>query len=298
MASMKYHKDVKRWRVFWHVTMPNGEVDKGSKSFKDKETAKKFKLHCEKKTTKLKRTAFVENVFLDEVFSEWKTFCLGYTERTREHYISEVTKFVESLSEEVVYISDLTTLDINNYLNSMLSRGLANKTVNNVLCAIKSLCRYIAANYKITNPAIDIKKLKEDPAVANFWSLEEYQEVLKHSSDFTKRLIRFISCTGLRATEFCNLRWQNCDIKNKTITIIGKGRKKRTIGLNDTALAILNDIKVSRKVRAGEPIFLDKKNEAMTRYDLYDFINEPCRNSGLKGGVSIPLFLNICNWRV
>ena len=129
MASMKYHKDVKRWRVFWHVTMPNGEVDKGSKSFIDKETAKKFKLHCEKKTTKLKRTVFVENVFLDEVFSEWETFCLGYTQRTREHYISEVTKFIEFLSDEVVYISDLTTLDINNYLNSMLSRGLANKTV-------------------------------------------------------------------------------------------------------------------------------------------------------------------------
>ena len=35
MASMKYHKDCKRWRVFWHVTMPTGTVDKGSKSFKE-----------------------------------------------------------------------------------------------------------------------------------------------------------------------------------------------------------------------------------------------------------------------
>ena len=39
MALIKYHKDVKRWRVFWHVTLPDGKVDKGSKSFKDKETA-------------------------------------------------------------------------------------------------------------------------------------------------------------------------------------------------------------------------------------------------------------------
>jgi hypothetical protein len=44
MASMKYHKDCRRWRVFWHVTLPNGEVDMGSKSFKDKKDAQGFKV--------------------------------------------------------------------------------------------------------------------------------------------------------------------------------------------------------------------------------------------------------------
>ena len=49
MASMKYHKDCKRWRVFWHVTLPNGEVDKGSKSFKEKTDAQAFKEKFEKR---------------------------------------------------------------------------------------------------------------------------------------------------------------------------------------------------------------------------------------------------------
>jgi hypothetical protein len=54
MASMKFHNDCKRWRVFWHVTVPDGSVDKGSKSFPDKTTAHKFKEHCEKRETLLK----------------------------------------------------------------------------------------------------------------------------------------------------------------------------------------------------------------------------------------------------
>ncbi|AQQ71695.1 hypothetical protein SMSP2_02072 [Limihaloglobus sulfuriphilus] len=33
MASMAFHKDCGKRRVFWHVTLPNGEVDKGSMSF-------------------------------------------------------------------------------------------------------------------------------------------------------------------------------------------------------------------------------------------------------------------------
>ncbi len=54
MASMGYEKTGKRWRVFWHVTLHNGTVDKGSKSFKDKKNAKKFKEHCEKREKQLK----------------------------------------------------------------------------------------------------------------------------------------------------------------------------------------------------------------------------------------------------
>ncbi len=61
MASMKYHKEVKRWRAFWYVTLQNGEVDKGSKSFTDKALAQEFKEYCEKRANQIKKTIFVEN---------------------------------------------------------------------------------------------------------------------------------------------------------------------------------------------------------------------------------------------
>jgi len=50
-------EDVKRWRVFWHVTLPDGEVDKGSKSFKDKKDAQEFKVQVEKREKQLRRIA-------------------------------------------------------------------------------------------------------------------------------------------------------------------------------------------------------------------------------------------------
>lgn len=36
MASIGWEKVGRRWRVFWHVTLPNGTLDKGSKSLEDK----------------------------------------------------------------------------------------------------------------------------------------------------------------------------------------------------------------------------------------------------------------------
>jgi site-specific recombinase XerD len=285
MASMYYDKKTKRWRVAWHVTLPDGTVDSGSKTFgKDKKTAKRFKEHCEKRAKQIKRTVFVEKVFLDDALEEWEAFCLGYTEQTRRLYISEVGKFIEFLSGEVVYISDLTTFQINRYLNSLMIRGLVNKTVNNTLCAIKSLFSFLSENYDIPNAAETIKKLKEDPAEANFWTAEEYQRILMKSPDFVRTWIRFIACTGLRVTEFCSLRWKDCNLKNRTVTIIGKGRKKRTIGLNDTAVNILEEMKNGRSIYRQDHVFLRSNGQPLSRYCLGWHIGEACRNAGLAGG--------------
>ena len=285
MASMYYDKKTRRWRVCWHVTLPDGSVDSGSKTFgRDKQTAKKFKEHCEKRAKQIKRTVFVEKVFLDDAVDEWESYCLGYTEQTRRLYVSEIEKFMEFLPEDVVYISDLTTLHINSYLNSLMIRGLVNKTVNNTLCAVKSLCSFLSENYNIPNPAAVIKKLKEGDVDANYWTVEEYQRVLMNSPDFARVWIRFIANTGLRVTEFCNLKWRNCDLKNRTMTVIGKGRKKRTIGLNDAAMTILSEMKDGRPVKAQDCVFLRSNGLPLSRYCLGWHIGEACRNAGLTGG--------------
>ncbi len=283
MASMKYHKDVKRWRVFWHVTLQNGEVEKGSKSFKDKALAQEFKEHCEKRAKQIKKTVFVEAVFLDDAVEHWKDFCLGYTEATRDLYILLVEKFLEFLNGEVVYITDLETSDINSYLNSLMRRRIANSSVNNALKAIKSLCRFMSENFKIANPAQGIKKLKEGDIDANYWTMEEYQRVLMKSPDFARRWIRFIACTGLRASEFCDLKWKNCDLDRRTVTIVGKGRKRRTIGLNDIAVGILEELKESRGINSLDVVFFENANP-LTRIKLYKHITKACQDAGLGSG--------------
>lgn len=266
------------------MTLPDGTIDSGSKTFGgDKKTAKQFKEHCEKRAKQIKRAVFVESVFLEESLGEWESFCLGYTEQTGQLYISEVRRFIEFLPDGVIYISDLSKFHINSFLNSLMSQGLVNKTVNNYLCAIKSLCRYISENYNIANPAEGLKKLKEDPADPNFWTMEQYQEVLKHSSDLIRKWIRFIACTGLRAKEFRSLRWRNCDLKNRTVTVIGKGRKKRTIGLNDTAVAILEDMK-GKTVKLEDPVFPYKDGGPLSKKCLGGPIGKACRDVGLAGG--------------
>ncbi len=281
---MGWEKTGKRWRVFWHVTLSDGSVDKGSKSFKDKKVAQSFKKHCEKREQVLKRSEVVEPVLLDEAVDHWMDFCQGYTEETARLYIRDVQGFLAFLPDNVAYITDLSRFHINSYLNFQMGRGLVNKTVNNTMCAIKSLCKYIHENYGIENAAAGIKKLREDPPEVQFLEESEYEAVLGSCSDVVRPWVVFLANTGLRATEFCGLRWRNCDLRQRTITVVGKGRKRRTVGLNDDAMGVLKQIKGDNKVRATDVVFPTPDGGPMTRHTLSRRISKTCRNAGLSGG--------------
>lgn len=281
---MGWEKTGKRWRVFWHVTLSDGTVDKGSKSFKDKKVALQFKKHCEKREHILKRAEVIEPVLLDEAVGHWVDSCQGYTDRTAKLYVPEVKRFLAFLPDSVAYITDMSRFHINSYLNYQMGRGLVNKTVNNTMCAIKSMCKYIHENYGIDNPSDGIKKFKEDPPEVYFLDQEEYEAVLEVCSDVVHPWVVFLANTGLRASEICSLKWRNCNLKQKTLTIVGKGRKRRTVGLNAAAMGVLEQICDGRKVKATGAVFLTPDGEPLTRFVLSIRIRKACRNAGLSGG--------------
>jgi site-specific recombinase XerD len=282
MASMYHDKKTRRWRVAWRCTLPNGEIDSGSKSFgKDRKTAFKFKQHCDKNEKRLKQTVFVDPVFLDDVVEEWRGYCLRYTPATQKLYIAEVERFIDHLPEAVDYISDIKTIHVNQYINFQMGRGLANRSINNTLASIRNLCSYVHENYGTPNPCDGIKKLGEDPPDHNFLTEAEYQMVLSNTDEIAIPWVIFLAHTGLRASEFCRLRFKDCDFEERTITVIGKGRKRRTVGLNNTALSILKDCKADRTIKGTDYVFLRADGKPMDRHTVHHYVSKACRNAGL-----------------
>ena len=148
MASMKYHKDVKRWRVFWHITLPDGKVDKGSKSFKDKKSGSEFKEYIEKREKQLKNAIILEVPYFEELVIEWKQFLINrYTDRTKGLYEYCMDDFVDYLEGKVILCSDVSVNVVNSYINYCIGKGLANRTINNSLSVIKNFCNFAQENY-------------------------------------------------------------------------------------------------------------------------------------------------------
>ena len=284
MASMKYFKDIRRWRVFWHVSMLTGEVDRGSKSFRSKKEARRFKVHAENNARRLKQYSAICQILFTEAVDEWRDYIRRFTPRTQNLYNMSMNIFIKSLPDNVVFITDLTENHVHSFLNSLMKAGRKNKTINNYLTIIKSLCNYVEQNHKFPSPAKGIKKLQEDPPKAKFLTKEEYDRVIRDCDDFVRPWIRFLANTGLRASEFAGLRWGNCDFSARTITVIGKGRKQRTIGLNAVALKVLENIKQGRKIRTDMSVFHSKRGCPVTRFTLQEYVSKACRNAGISAG--------------
>ena len=281
MASIKYVKELRRWRVWWHITA-DGQVDKGSRTFRDKPTAENYKTTVEQEAKRRKGAKRLRSIVpLTRTVGEWLDYCgRHYTPRTLDHYKRVINAFLAESGD--LYITQVTARLIDAYLTGLAKRQRKNRTLNIHLGVIKSFCRWLAETYDIPNPAAIVRKVREDPPEVHFLSLAEYKLLVKGCKDkYAKQIIRFIANTGLRASEFCDLKWSAYNGRTRSITITGKGRKRRTIGLNQTAGGIL---KQRGPIVPQNYIFMKKSNRPFDRDYLYRLIADACHGAGINGG--------------
>ncbi len=130
MASIRYRKHRKRWQVRWHVTAPNGKIDKGSFDLPQGATRLDAELvsrrHTERaKDIKLGRLAPCEQ--LDVATAKWLRHNARHTERTQELYRRVLGRFLNGLGPRVQTAQQVRTEHIGDYINSMLAAGLKNR---------------------------------------------------------------------------------------------------------------------------------------------------------------------------
>lgn len=244
MASCGYVKNLCRWRVRWRATNRKTHyVFSGSKVFMEKAQAIAFyaEIEAQERLVRSGEVAMSESVLT--VCQNFYRHIKRHTNRTQQHYRMVMARFFEAIPNNVMRIQQLEAAHIHEYLYQLRDAGNKNRTLNAHLTAIKSFCRFYSGRYKIANPASLVKPLVEDPPNARFLSPVEYKKIMDLATPLAKDRLLFLAHTGLRATEFYELRPNAVSPDMTTLTITGKGRKKRSIPLNNTAREILPRIK-------------------------------------------------------
>lgn len=249
MASLGYVKALRRWRVRWRATdRKTHYVFQGSRVFHEKASAVKFYAEIESQERLVRSGQVVPSESLAIIVENFMRHIKRHTQRTQQHYTMVIRLFVNSLPKSVIRIHQITSAHIQDYIYKRRDLGVINRTLNAHLTVVKAFCRFYSQRFGIVNPASDVKLLHEDPPNNRFLTKQEYQKLLDIAPPLAKNRIIFLAMTGLRASEFSQLS-PNCISPQATaVTIIGKGRRKRTIPLNKTAKSVLSDVKpASRK---------------------------------------------------
>ena len=181
----------------------------------------------------------------------------------------------ESYSDDNIVINDITLDDLKKITLDDLYQYLAylknekhdrSTTRARKASAIKVFFKYMTVNANLldVNPAQNLERPKIDKVLPKYLNLDESRELLKVAKEddtkFKERnfaiITLFLNC-GMRLSELVGINLNNIDLKNKKLTVFGKGSKERVIYLNK---ACMDAIESYLKIRPNDGIKYNDKN--------------------------------------
>ena len=168
---------------------------------------------------------------------------------------------------DISVIKNIKLTDLYAFLNYMSrDRQDGPATRARKVAALRSFFKYACNKAALIddNPAIELETPKITKKLPKYLEIEESKQLLDSvEGDFAERdfcmLTLFLNC-GMRLSELVSINV--ADIREDTLTVIGKGSKERTIYLNEACLNAINDYLAVRpditEIGGKQPLFVSK----------------------------------------
>mgnify|MGYP006273333543 CR=1 FL=1 len=153
----------------------------------------------------------------------------GYSEKTREAYITHNKEFLEYIDKNPKEVSEQ---DIKKYISYLMAKqAYKPSSINLILSSLRFFYKDIL-KLKIMD---DIKSQKSEKKIPVVLTKEEVKQLLNSISNIKHRLlIEIMLSSGLRVSEVVALKLRDIDLTEKTLTVrSGKGKKDRLTILSD-----------------------------------------------------------------
>lgn len=231
----------------------------------------------------------------------------GKSEKTAKEYFFDLRTFYRfcgmrfKLTDEKVFNS----IDINSFSEDFLQRVRLqdlhsfisfvdkikknnNKTKARKVASLRSFFKYLyyVINVIEKNPAENLESPKIEARHPIHLTLEESKKLLDsiegryEARDFAIIMV-FLNC-GIRLSEMVSININN--IKEDTLTVVGKGNKERTVYLNDSVIDAIHDYIVVRPDPVNEnenALFLSSRKQRISPKAIQHRLRKHLLNAGL-----------------
>ncbi len=196
-------------------------------------------------------------------------------------YLADFDAWASSfLKKTVIHLSDIDPelikkyrLDLNRRISSKSNQEFKRSTQKTFLVAIRAFLKYLVveAGIDIMSPDKIILGKVEDrvPKVLNedqLGRLVDVQDLNKLSGLRDKAILEMLFSTGLRVSELVKLNTEDVNTKSGEFTVIGKGRKARTVYLSGGATSWLKRYVDTRRDNFI-PLFIRYSGKSMEEDD-------------------------------
>jgi integrase len=180
-------------------------------------------------------------------------------------------------------VPDITTPEIQTYIENRLEDGAANGTINRELSALKRILNLGARQYPPkVNRVPFIPMLKEKNVRKGFFKHQEYLALLKALPSYLRPVVIFAYKTGWRKSEILGLTWNQVDSEEGAVRLEAdetKNLKARTVYMDKELLKLM---KIQR-LRKGKDCNYVFHNKGRQIKDFRKSWKTACNNASVSG---------------
>ena len=228
-------------------------------------------------------------------FSDFIIFERRLSDKTREVYSSEASRFLSYLDENGIDLYASSADDIERYLIARRrSDGVEERTEGRILSSLRSFYLFLISHSALSeNPASLVEKPKENAHLPRIISESDVDRLLSSFPsddplsvrDYT--LFELIYSSGMRISEAVALDVSSFHPEEGTIAVIGKRDKERLVFSGDIAKEAL--VYYLSAIRPGllsghqneKALFLNRRGGRLTRQAAHKRFHEAAGRLGL-----------------
>ena len=214
-----------------------------------------------------------------------------YSKHTVENYSKDIDDLEKFCSVKKINSWDeIKPHHVRTYASQIFIDGLGARSIQRKLSAIRSFMNYLVReNLLRTNPADGIKTPKAPKKLPGVLDVDQINQLLNIKSTEPislrdKAIMELLYSSGLRLAELVALNPIDLNIHDRSLTVIGKGNKKRMLPIGSKAIeAIKAWIKVRSQIAAPdeEALFVGNRGNRLSRRSIQSRINHWAKKNGL-----------------
>lgn len=238
---------------------------------------------------------------LTDRYLAYLRFRLGLSENTCQAYYNDAKKLITWADEQGLDILKLNYNDMQNLLAQFYEQGIKARSMARSISAWRKFYEWLILEDFLTedqNPTrlLDLPRIGTKlPIYLTVEQVDTMIEVARSMGGIEAlrnvAIIETLFSCGLRVSELCALKYNDCFFEEGYVRIWGKGNKERIVPISQQAmdaicLLLRHPDRPSPKRGQEDIVFLSSRGKAISRITVFVLIRDLARLAGIKQEVS------------
>lgn len=180
-------------------------------------------------------------------FEKYLNIERNYSNYTIKNYLIDITEFITYCNNFNKNYLNIKYTDIKSYLTHLYEKKYKSTTISRKISALRTFYAFLYDKNIVDKNVFEYitlpKKEKRLPKYLSNDDIDEIFKIIDISTPLGTRnrlILELLYGSGLRVSELCNIKLSDIDFSNKSIRIIGKGKKERIVYYGEPCKRIID----------------------------------------------------------